>query len=56
MNGEEVYKLKVENANLKAELKEAANELCLQCGQYRDEHLGACDHCKWRPVRHGEIP
>jgi len=29
------------------ELKECINELCLMCGKYREEHLGACSGCKW---------
>ena len=24
------------------------NELCLHCGKYTLQHLGACDGCKWR--------
>lgn len=32
--------------NLFRELK---NELCWRCGKYKDQHLGACDGCKWRP-------
>lgn len=31
--------------NLFRELK---NELCWRCGKYKDQHLGACDGCKWR--------
>ena len=37
------------------ELKTCANELCLQCGQYRQEHLGACEGCRWLPVRKMEV-
>jgi len=24
------------------------NELCLSCGKYENEHLGACDGCRWK--------
>lgn len=33
------------------ELHECANELCLHCGKYRNEHLGSCNTCKWLSVR-----
>ena len=48
--------LQQENILLKHVLKEAGNELCYQCGRYKDEHLGACDYCKWRKVKSGEMP
>lgn len=41
-----------EAAWLERELRDCVNELCLQCGQYRDEHKGACDGCRWKKVRH----
>lgn len=47
------YVLYAERENVRAELKECANELCLKCGQYRQEHLGACDHCRWLNARKG---
>lgn len=34
------------------ELKDCVNELCLKCGDYKEEHLGACDGCRWKEVRH----
>lgn len=51
-------KLVRENAQrkwLEGELKECANELCLKCGSYREEHLGACDGCRWRNARYGDF-
>ncbi len=24
------------------------NELCLRCGSYKNQHLGACDGCRWK--------
>lgn len=29
------------------ERDELKNELCLHCGKYKNEHLGACNGCKW---------
>lgn len=37
---------------LESELRDCVNELCLKCGQYRREHEGACDGCRWKQVRH----
>ena len=36
----------------KRELKDCVNELCLRCGDYKEEHLGRCDGCRWKEVRH----
>lgn len=27
--------------------KQLKNEFCLNCGKYKNEHLGACKGCKW---------
>ena len=43
----------IQIANLQANLKDCVNELCLKCGQYRNEHLGACDGCRWLKPRRG---
>ena len=29
-------------------LKDCRNELCLNCGRYRNSHNGACDGCRWK--------
>lgn len=34
-------------------LRDCVNELCLRCGSYKEEHLGACDGCRWKQVREG---
>lgn len=39
-------------AGVESDLRDCVNELCLKCGQYRNEHLGACDDCRWKAVRH----
>lgn len=31
--------------------KEAVNELCLKCGDYKTEHIGSCDGCRWKGLR-----
>ena len=36
---------------LRSEFKTCVNELCLQCGQYKAEHLGSCDGCRWQKPR-----
>lgn len=33
------------------ELRHAVNELCANCGRYREEHLGACDGCWWQSIK-----
>ena len=33
--------------------KDCVNELCYECGQYKQEHEGACDGCRWLKVRRG---
>lgn len=43
----------IQIANLQANLKDCVNELCLKCGQYRREHEGACDGCRWQKPRRG---
>ena len=43
----------IEIANLKAELKDCVNELCLMCGSYKTAHLGSCDDCRWKKVKEG---
>lgn len=36
------------NDELKRNLRDCRNELCLRCGNYSERHLGACDGCRWR--------
>lgn len=43
----------IEIVNLKANLKDCVNELCLKCGQYKTQHLGSCDDCRWKTVKEG---
>lgn len=39
-------------AGVESDLRDCVNELCYKCGQYREEHLGACNGCRWKDVRH----
>ena len=39
-------------AGMESDLRDCVNELCLRCGSYLEEHLGACDSCRWKEVRH----
>ena len=32
-------------------LPDCVNELCLKCGKYREEHLGACKDCRWHEMK-----
>lgn len=52
----ESVEYKEQIVRLKDALHAAVNELCYQCGRSKDEHLGACDRCKWRSIRNGEMP
>ena len=49
----QIANLQAEVANVKAELKDCANELCYMCGAYKLQHEGACDDCRWLPIRKG---
>lgn len=49
----QIVTLQAEVDNQKSELKDCVNELCHQCGQYRREHEGACDGCRWLKTRRG---
>ena len=33
---------------LRRDLKDCRNELCLRCGDYQNAHNGACDGCRFR--------
>lgn len=38
---------------LETDFHDAVNELCQKCGEYRREHEGACDGCRWQKPRRG---
>ena len=40
--------LKKQLHEAKSELAAMRNELCLECGKYREAHNGACDGCRWK--------
>ena len=44
-----------QNDHLLISLKDCANELCCKCGKSANEHLGACDGCKWKDVKNWEV-
>ena len=33
------------------QLRDAVNEVCYRCGDYRREHEGACNWCRWRDLK-----
>ena len=37
-----------ERDELKMKLAAMRNDLCLECGNYRGAHIGACDGCRWK--------
>ena len=51
--GIEIATLQADRDNIRAELKDCVNELCLHCGAYQREHEGACDGCRWLKPRRG---
>ena len=59
MNNDEMrIKLAEQDAQLlryKSEFKDAVNELCVKCGEYKTQHLGSCDGCRWKERRNGDI-
>ncbi len=34
--------------DLKRDLRDCRNELCLQCGKYKFAHRGECNGCRWK--------
>lgn len=34
-----------------SDLHDCVNELCYRCGQYKREHEGACNDCRWKKVK-----
>ena len=51
--GIEIATLQADRDNIRAELKDCVNELCLKCGAYHESYLGACDGCRWKAVKEG---
>lgn len=37
--------------DMRKELCDAINELCLSCGKYELEHEGACNNCRWNQTK-----
>jgi hypothetical protein len=54
----EIEKIEEQQKNViekyKRQLKDCVNELCYRCGDYKEEHLGRCNGCKWRVIRNGD--
>ena len=63
MSEEELHQLKLDLiiantqiSRLKSELKDAVNELCSKCGEYKMEFLGGpCVDCRYRKFRSGDF-
>lgn len=52
---EENEKYLKEVNKLREELHTCKNELCLHCGKYKNEHLGACKDCRWHNTKKVEV-
>ena len=52
----ELFIAKTDLDYVKSLLQEAGNELCYRCGNYKREFEGACNGCRWRYVKSGEMP
>ena len=50
---ESIEQMKCEYDRMASDLHDCVNELCYQCGQYRREHDGACEGCRWLKLRRG---
>ena len=51
--GIQIANTRADRDNIMAELKDCVNELCLKCGNYRTQHLGSCNGCRWKAVKEG---
>lgn len=49
--GIQIANLQADRDNIRAELKDCVNELCLKCGNYHESYLGACDGCRWHEMK-----
>lgn len=51
----ELELVRKQNEKLLVSLRDCANELCVKCGRYVNDHLGSCDSCKWKAVKEWEV-
>lgn len=51
----ELEMVRKQNDKLLTSLKDCSNELCQKCGKYVNDHLGSCDHCKWKDVKNWDV-
>ena len=49
--GIQIVNLQADRDNIRAELKDCVNELCLKCGAYHESYLGSCTGCRWKRVK-----
>lgn len=48
IRADELDDMRKRACRLERELRDCRNELCYRCGRYREAHLGACDHCRYK--------
>ena len=51
--GIQIANTRADRDNIMSELNDCVNELCLKCGNYRTQHLGSCNGCRWKAVKEG---
>ena len=39
--------------NTESDLHDCVNEMCYLCGNYKTEHMGSCNGCRWKAVKEG---
>lgn len=49
--GIQIANLQADRDNIRADLKDCVNELCLKCGNYHESYLGSCDGCRWHEMK-----
>jgi len=47
----DIMELILEITGAEEDLHNAVNELCYQCGKYREDYLGACNGCRWKTLK-----
>ena len=50
---QDLKKYEPDRMQAESDFHDCVNELCLRCGQYKQEHEGACDGCRWLKPRRG---
>lgn len=49
--GIQLATVQADRDHIRSELHDCVNQLCLECGNYHEAYLGACDGCRWKAVK-----